>query len=111
MNIEYPLLIQIVVYAVTIGVIYGIMKTQIKHLTEKFDEAEKRQAENLKESEVRQEKNIERITCQFEKDNQRLETKMDKHNNLVERMASVERSTNKAHARLDNHFAGLEREE
>lgn len=79
MELSPPLIVQILTAAVTIGTLYGMLKTSLKN------------AESLNE----------RVESDLKEDIARLEKKMDKHNNIVERLTKVEERSKSNSHRID----------
>ncbi len=78
-SINISLLITLGSGILSIGVIYGVIKTTMKNFEEK----------------------LQIYQDDIKKDLGRLEKKQDQHNGLIERMVTVEQSTRSAHHRID----------
>ena len=87
-EISLGLIIQIGVYLVTIGCMWGTFSSKLKSI----------------EDDIREIKTIEikRVEENIKEDMVRIEKKQDKNNSLVERMVMVEQSIKSAHKRIDD---------
>lgn len=93
MNVSSEFILQIVVYAIGIGVIYGTVKSELKAIKASNETNHAQTKESIKG-----------LKEQTQKDFERLEKKQDKYNNLQERVAITEASTKSAHHRIDDHM-------
>lgn len=101
-ELTHPVIIQLIIAALTVGSVYGVVNTKLGNLEKSFDSFKKETEKDLKESEQRQAEFNSLMVGHIKEDIIRLELKQDKHNNLIERVTTVERSADKAHRRLDS---------
>ena len=95
-------IISITTSVLLVGVIYGIMKTQIAHLQHAFDELKAQQKDDLKVSELNQQRVNQIMMDNIKDDIKRLENKQDKHNGIYDKVINNERSLYKLHKRIDD---------